>query len=165
MRGSQKQSSALPFTRLRLFEFGKKRVPFPPRPLPPDEEGRKSSTLLASHLNKTTFAELLPLLLCLVSFYPSPLLTVFQWRSGTPCYRERFTLLSISFRRHSRHSDSWENYISGVRTAGREEKGRSRGSRVEIIVATLIIYLLPALTPLRHFADDDSCEKKRDYGA
>jgi len=38
---------------------------------------------------------------------------------------------------------------SRVRTAGREEKGRSRGSRVEIIVVTLIILILhlpPALT-------------------
>jgi len=60
---------------------------------------------------------------------------------------------------------------SGVRAAGRREKGRPRESRVEIMVATLIICSLPAeqLWPVPRvpsdLADDRARKEKRDQDA
>jgi len=141
---SQKRSSMDPF-RLRLFVLDKKRMLFPLRLLPPDEEGRKSSTFSLPTVTKL-FIELLP-----------------HHVSSPFTRRHAFHRLSTAARNSAPQGTFGYftfNFVSSAltalrqlagkqspaSTAGREEKGRSRGSRVEIIVVTLIIYLPPALT-------------------
>lgn len=121
-------TSPSPFTRLCLFELGKKRVPFPPRPLPSDEEGRKSTFSF-------TFSLFSP------SVAPSPCFHLARARRRashrfSTAARGTFGYFTFNFISSALTalSGSWENYVTGqTRSAQRgERKGRSRKSRVEI---------------------------------
>lgn len=105
------------------------------------EKGRKSSSSLFPFGLREYFS---PSFYLLPDFSPP---AVFQRQRKSPV-RGTFGYFTFNFV-SSAHCGSWENYVSRPRNSGEERRraGRAREPRVEIIVATLIIYSLPTLTP------------------
>lgn len=145
MRGS------VPFTRLRaysdLFRSEKESVVSSATTSSRCEKGRKSfcfsfPTYVRS---REYFSPSFYLLPC----FSSPAVRFSPYFNGSAEHRGTFGYFTFNFV-SSAHSGGWENYVNEARNSGEERRraGRAREPRVEIIVATLIIYSLPTLTPI-----------------